>query len=309
MPFLLFSCLNNNPKNGGKIIAGEFESSDVPTAHQVKNYLDQQVSAPTDCDESSSPTSASSTPIPRVLATGNMIWEQDWSREIMTSLNRPHLNRLISGELPIHQKDLGEIDCPYYNEASPEQKKQFWVIFMASIAKAESNFNKGLIFKEKFDGTESTGLLQINPEAADVHCQKPEGIEKFKIEHMKDPKINLRCGLQIMKNQLQGGKTGRRADTKGHLFTNLNSNTPYYWSVLHSSKSSQVKEHFKVHAKHQLKFCTDRSAATNAAPQTNRALGEASINPCQKSVHQERDTHRDESWDNVRIEEGGSNSR
>lgn len=238
--------------------------SSVPTTKDVETYVSEQTNSPTNCfpelgAETPIPSELIETTLPKILPSGRKVWSSDWSNEIYNSLGEEHLSPLISGQLKIHQKDLEAINCPNFNKMNPDEKRKFWIVFMASVAKPESDYNPKTVYPD-YDGTDSTGLLQIDKHRANEHCVKPQGIERFTTEHMKDPKLNLRCGLQIMKHQLNGGIKGSMTSLRGRLFT-TDRGSPYYWSVLHGRKRQIVQNTFKAHAKSQLPFCSGQYVA------------------------------------------------
>ena len=277
--FTLSSCKKMTGSGGGGGSLGE-----VPTAGQVAEWMRNQTNSPNGCGDIQPPPPG--TP-PKIMPQSNGPWKEKWSHAIMDSLDHPHLNDLINGKLRINAGDLSEINCPYFNEATPEQKKQFWVLFMASIAVPESHFHETKVDPD-FDNSNSTGLLQIDEKTASRHgCYSrinygkpksnygPTALDHIKMttdessraggsqgsDRMKVGSMNVACGLYVIRNQLMGGyipsdgvSYSKWSGLKGRLITNGHGG-PFYWSVLNTAKQETVKNHFKVYSHHMLPFC------------------------------------------------------
>lgn len=275
----ILSCKKMTGGGGGGGSLGE-----VPTAGQVAEWMRQQTNSPSGCGDIQPPPPG--TP-PMIMPQANGPWKEKWSHAIMDSLDNPQLNDLINGKIRINAGDLSEINCPYFNEATPEQKKQFWVLFMGSVAVPESHFHETKVYADS-DNSNSTGLLQIDEKTAARHgCYsrtnygKPKGnygptaLDYIKMspdeskraggqqgpDRMKVGAMNVACGLYVMRNQLLGGyipsdgvSYSKWSGLKGRLFTNGHGG-PFYWSVLNTDKQRVVKEHFKSHAHSMLSFC------------------------------------------------------
>ncbi|GAB4023691.1 MAG: hypothetical protein Fur0010_26900 [Bdellovibrio sp.] len=247
----------------------------VPTAAQVGDWLGTQTSPPNGCGDVQSDERH---PPPRIYPQYKRDWKDSWSRLIMKSLDHPHLQAMTNNYFTINQQDLNDLDCPYFNEASKEEKKQFWVLFLASIAVPESHFKTETSYREA-NGTVSRGILQIDqteyrrqcvrggPHPTALHDIAP-GADVDRMS-MHVPEYNLVCGLYILRNQLLGGwrNDGRlyNPHTKNRLF--LQGRTGSYWSVLQTHKQQIVKNHFKAHAVSQLPFCNKRPVPKSDLPQ------------------------------------------
>lgn len=174
-------------------------------------------------------------------------WTHSFSKSIFHYLEeRPELSTLVDADL--RNSDLRLLKCEGYKKASLQEKKRFWVTFMASVAHAESSLNPMTTYREK-DGTLSSGLLQIDIASANRHSFQYTGFF-FGQEDLFKPDLNLMAGLYIMKHQLEGGIRGERGDIKNRLFTDAN----YYWSVLTYKRDLIIKT-FTLNAKENLTFC------------------------------------------------------
>jgi hypothetical protein len=95
---------------------------------------------------------------------------------------------------PTDYKDF----CPEYKSLSDENKRNFWVYLLSSMAQLESNFNPSLSYREAFrDGSGnyvmSRGLLQISIESGNAY-----GCGFKSQSDLNDPYRNLSCGLRVL---------------------------------------------------------------------------------------------------------------
>lgn len=167
-------------------------------------------------------------------------WEGRWSKAMMSYLDETSLI-----DLHINEQDLERLSCAGYKGASREDRKHFWIVFMASISSQESAFNPRTRYYERQLGEWSEGLFQLS-----VSNRKPKGgcslIDK---ETILRPLPNIYCALDIMENQIRGSRRYQRPT--GRLFPT----TPYYWSVLtRMPAKGKVIEFFKRHLD-DLPFC------------------------------------------------------
>ncbi len=175
-------------------------------------------------------------------------WKSWYGESIFRYLNeRGELSSIIDTE--INNYDLKLLKCTSYNSANSYEKKRFWVLFIASIAHAESGLNPNTTFREK-DGTLSSGLLQIDVASANRHSSRYTGFT-FSQKDLFDPDKNLMAGLYILKHQIDGGIFGERPDIRARLFTQ----SSYYWSVLTLKKELIIKT-FTKNALINLPFCS-----------------------------------------------------
>lgn len=175
-------------------------------------------------------------------------WSAQYGESLYRYLNeRSELENIINIE--ISNYDLKLLKCTNYNLASPYDKKRFLILYIASIAYAESSLNPYTTYREK-DGTLSSGLLQIDLASASRHSLVYTGFQ-FSQKDLFNPSLNLMAGLYILKHQLEGGINGERPDISGRLFTN----SSYYWSVLTSKKEMIIKT-FIQNARSNLSFCS-----------------------------------------------------
>lgn len=82
-----------------------------------------------------------------------------------------------------------DVYCPGYRDASPEERKTFWVTFLSALAKHESTWRPDV------SGGNGAwhGLLQISPQTA-----RGYGCRARSAEALKDGGANLSCGIRIM---------------------------------------------------------------------------------------------------------------
>lgn len=175
-------------------------------------------------------------------------WSPVYGESVAYYLNeRSELNSILYADLSDY--DLRLLHCHGYKQASLNDRKKFWILYLASIAHAESHLNPNTTFREK-DGTLSSGLLQIDVATANRHSLMYTGFV-FSQKHLFNTDLNLMSGLYVLKHQLQGGMNGERPDVRGRLFTDRS----YYWSVL-TLKREMIIKTFTSNARINLPFCS-----------------------------------------------------
>ncbi|HLL02284.1 MAG TPA: transglycosylase SLT domain-containing protein [Myxococcaceae bacterium] len=162
-------------------------------------------------------------------------WKHEWNLVIADALEEVGQPLLEDDKVP--ESDVRAL-CPGYFDASREQKKAFWALLFASIARLESGFDPERTFMEPRPlRTLSVGLLQLS--YGDQTRHSGCALEPMEA-NITDPSVNLRCGVAILRNQLSARNT---------LFPPRF----YYWSVL-TRKRSQIERDFQQH-RAQLAFC------------------------------------------------------
>ncbi|MBC7429163.1 MAG: transglycosylase SLT domain-containing protein [Bacteriovorax sp.] len=176
-------------------------------------------------------------------------WAGWYAESIYRYMNeRPELDALFTTDILL--SDLHMLHCDNFNSFTTYQKKRFWILYLASIAHAESGLNPTQTYREPTDGTLSSGLLQIDRASANRHSTPYTGFV-FAQNDLYSPDLNLMAGLYILKHQLEGGIYGERPDIRGRLFTN----SSYYWSVL-AYKREMIIKTFTQNAHVNLPFCS-----------------------------------------------------
>lgn len=144
--------------------------------------------------------------------------------------------------------------CPKYNSLNTDEKTQFYVMLISTMAKRESNFKPETSYKEGFNDSKgnpviSRGLLQISKESAN---QKAYGCSIQSEQELHDVETNLRCGVKILNHWISKDRKIASSE-KGFFQTNY---THYgaarYWSVARSSSSSKA---VLTKATNSLSFC------------------------------------------------------
>ena len=183
-------------------------------------------------------------------------WKDEWSVSISDELKKAEYKEGKTSFLNIliDKDDLDELECSGYNDASVEEKSDFWIVFFSALARAESGFNEKA--RSAFSrGHRSFGLLQLSKSIAKTQC----GITPTE-SSVINPKDNLICGLKLMAWQLNGGPTlsGKklRSDLEGQIFGKY----IFQWGPLRQNDRRGRKlliDWFKGHLT-QLKFCTQK---------------------------------------------------
>lgn len=147
--------------------------------------------------------------------------------------------------------------CPNYNSLSVPQKVHFWAYLISAITRYECYYDPAVRYVEPGMGKDavtgqpvaSEGLLQLSYQDALTHpyCNEFDWSIDSKLDPLDkkktifDPYKNLRCGIQILNQQVK-------------KYNKIGTNTGGYWAVIiPSNKHSKIKEivgHLKA-----VKFC------------------------------------------------------
>ena len=107
----------------------------------------------------------------------------DWSLSVLSALRGPA--RALPATVPA---DIAQW-CPAYPSASRDQREAFWLGLVSALAKHESTWRPTAVG----GGGQWVGLLQILPATA-----RGYGCEARSAEALKNPRLNLACGMRIM---------------------------------------------------------------------------------------------------------------
>jgi hypothetical protein len=191
--------------------------------------------APAASASTSSDAAPALSPFAQVREERGRAWREEWNHAIADAIEDVGQPLLDDDKVPAQEV---QALCPGYFSASREEKKAFWALLFASIARLESGFDPERTFMEpKPLRTLSVGLLQLSYGDETRHRGCPLDPMQANIT---DPGVNLRCGVVIMRNQLQARST---------LFPRRF----YYWSVL-TRKRASIQRDFLQH-RAQLGFC------------------------------------------------------
>jgi len=172
----------------------------------------------------------------KVTPNGKFPWLPDWNVFLSDAIDDHGTSLTDENNIPADQMNSL---CPGFFGASVNEKKAVWALFFASISRFESGFDPNSRYQEGsgLNYIYSEGLLQLSYGDEKHHndCKIDNNLQ-----NILDPKVNLQCGVSIMRDQLKVRKV---------IFTN----THYYWSVL-TNKKSEITAFFKKHVD-QLPFC------------------------------------------------------
>lgn len=162
-------------------------------------------------------------------------WDASISGSLYENMKDPTLATLF--ETTINEEDLRVLKCTNFNTLNNDEKSLFYIVFIAAIAKLESDFNPNNMTYDSTHRNWNIGLLQIDTHSAARHA--PEIADSsVKNENLKNSEFNLHTGLYILKNQINGKY---RSEIKGRLLPSSN----YYWEVLNSSYRARfLKSYF-----------------------------------------------------------------
>ncbi|WP_258091536.1 transglycosylase SLT domain-containing protein [Salipiger pentaromativorans] len=158
-------------------------------------------------------------PQARRMAIPEARWGSDggrksWSLAVLTAL-RSH-----ASHLPETVPDDIATWCPAYPSAGRADREAFWLGLVSALAKHESTYRPTAVG----GGGLWYGLLQILPSTARLYgCEARSGAA------LKDPRLNLSCGLRIM------AKTVARDGVVSRNMRGVAAD----WGPFHSSKKRQ----------------------------------------------------------------------
>ena len=93
--------------------------------------------------------------------------------------------------------------CPKWGSFSKEQKKYFWVWFFAAVAWKESTCRETEMNPNATSGV-AVGYLQLNEKKSARYWRGDDSGKSCAVTEVKSPVNNIRCGLEIFNEQLQG---------------------------------------------------------------------------------------------------------
>jgi hypothetical protein len=259
---LLTGCWKKRSGGGG---GGAY----VPTADEMSRHLQSKLDPANYCQLMNLDPNTESMDFftPAVYPAYKREWEDAWSSKIEGTLEGdPRLaNTMLYKPDAIKDKDLNSLQCPGYKFATPDERKIFWIFLVSSMANAESGFNPQTGYREA-NGTTSLGLLQIDVANANAYCSGPEAMNRrFSTSDMKNPELNLECGLHILKQQLNAERpVAMRKKGKGNLFYNRSYGDASNWSTLRADNNHKTIARFKAHHQ-QMPFCKRQSALPKRA--------------------------------------------
>ncbi len=141
-------------------------------------------------------------------------WDNSWNEFINNEIDQQPNTNMITEY--VDHDDLKYLGCTGFNSADADSKKDFWVVFFSSLARAESAFNLNVRSRAPKGGHGNYGLLQLSKATARQQC----GINDPK--DISNPDLHLRCGVKLMAWQLKGAPVSEkkflRPDLKGQLF-------------------------------------------------------------------------------------------
>ena len=161
-------------------------------------------------------------------SSSNIPWETKYTDFLYKTLSGPSFDPLLDQK--IDEEDLKKINCPQFNELDKDQKKKFYIVFLAAIAEASSDYNTNDETYSRSDKSTNYGLLQIDPESAKRHAGSVL-IKDIGKDELTNYAPNLQVGAYILKHQIAG------KIATGRLFPK----NVYYWPTLKNSQSRILK--------------------------------------------------------------------
>jgi hypothetical protein len=191
-------------------------------------------------------------------STSKRIWENAYTDVLYQTLSSPDLEPLF--KQIVNEDDLDKLNCPTFNYLNKEEKKKFYITYLAAIAENSSGFNNQEVYYTARYKTTNYGLLQIDPKSARAHAGSVIGKE-IDGKQLATYQINLKAAAYILKHQVSGKiATGRLFPEK-----------TYYWPSLKTDQK-KILANFESNAKN-LPFChapkaiiVDESTLEDAPP-------------------------------------------
>jgi len=268
-------------RDGRNVVNGFY----VPTQDHVNENLNNMLSPPEMCHlnnqdpqiiyDTQHDSSFNGLDLPVVYPYSKKAkWHHSWTKDMYDFMMKDHeMQELLSGEIPIDDKDLRSLGCTGYKYATKQERAKFLILFMSSIAVRESSHRENV--NAKGPHATARGLLQLGGKTILNHCKECRDrdakagrcIKKGRNNvanippwiRLNQATPNLRCGLRVLKNQLKGGISSIKPRLRGRLFPSKGS----YWEVLMKPNQQKVvQRHFLAHAKKQLPFCQRRKLTT-----------------------------------------------
>jgi hypothetical protein len=176
-------------------------------------------------------------------------WDESWNKSIGDNLEKDH-PELINGDIDLAGEDLAELGCGGFNGASKEDKKRFWALFLATIARSQSGFDPS--FKEG----SGRGLFGLDPKKVGAVGGSCAGKDEW---DFMEPSYSFGCVLDMLKKQLK---------TTGNLFSPINSSN-FLLDALVGNKRAEFFKFFRAHAAPQFSFCIPGFEAPDALMNSN----------------------------------------
>lgn len=245
--------------------------TNVPGATEVNNYLDQATTPDNvHCvDEDQGTTDKPQTYFHNgyaKVATNHVgrdvshQWDTSWDNVIGETLE-DKFPEMISEDFKINNGDLIQMGCPGFSVASKEDKKRFWALFLASLARVQSGFDPS------FQEGGASGLFALDP--AKVGPLGGECAGKDKWDFM-EPIYSFGCALQAVKSQM---------DSSQRLFSPVTKGTTIFPSLTGPARFETIK-FFKSHAAPQFSFCSSGVDAPSQLVSANKE-GENTSSRCE----------------------------
>ncbi len=145
-------------------------------------------------------------------------WKKEYTDTLTVALSDSSFKELY--EIKINQADLNLVGCKNFNDLSLSQKQTFYIVYLAAIAEAESDFKTHMETFNKSDRTMNIGLLQIDQAVANNHTKGRLG--SLDDGDLKEGNLNLKVGVFVLRNQVRSKVA----------YSRLFPAKSYYWEVL-----------------------------------------------------------------------------
>lgn len=265
---LLLTLLSGCLGFGGKKALPD-KRTQVPGTTEVTNYLETVTTVDTvhciDDEDSASPKPKSFFHDDYAKITTNLVgqdvshqWDSSWNTMIDETLEEK-FPELIEEEFRPDEGDLIQLGCPGMSVASKKDKKRFWALFLASLARVQSGFDPSF-------QTGGSGLFALNPEQVNPLGGECAGKDKW---DFMEPSYSFGCVFEALRKQM--------GEDKKLLRSEANENTIF--SRLTGKERYDFIKFFKSHASQQFSFCSNGVDAPEELV-TAKTVGEKSSSEC-----------------------------
>ncbi|MFT6070441.1 MAG: hypothetical protein ACJAT2_000759 [Bacteriovoracaceae bacterium] len=232
----------------------------IPGSAQVNNYLEQAVTPQSvHCLEEQAETpSAEKTFYHDGYAkiSTNLVgrdvsyrWDESWNKSIGESLEIEH-PEFINDDLGLSSDELSDLGCRGLKSAGKADKKRFWALFMATIARTQSGFDPS--FKEG----SGRGLFALDPNKVNPIGGACAGKDEW---DFMEPSYSFSCVFEILKKQIKN---------TGKLFSPIATDN-FLLKALTGNNRGEFFKFFRAHAAPQFSFCTEGFEAPSTLINSN----------------------------------------
>ena len=242
LPLLLIltSCFNSGPT------ALPDKRTQVPGSEKVTRYL-EQTTGPKSIHCIGDGPGSSAKPksffhsdyakitINHVGQETSHTWDKSWNAVIGDELEEKFPD-LVSDKMELHEGELAMLGCPGFTNSSKKDKKRFWALFLASLARLQSGLDPA--FREG----KTAGLFALEPSLVSSFGGECEGKDEY---DFLEPLYSFGCVFEVLNSGLK---------SSGKLFSSDPKAQGVFKSLI-GDRRYEFFKFFKAHAASQFSFC------------------------------------------------------